>query len=442
MKIQLSDHFDYAKLLRFVFPSIMMMIFTSIYSVVDGFFVSNYAGRTPFAAITLIYPFITIFSAIGFMVGTGGTALTARYLGEGKEEKANRTFSMLIVLLIIAGLIFMALGEIFMERVAILLGATKEMLPYCTVYGRIVMLALVPFMLQNTFQSFLVTAEKPKLGLLITVAAGVTNMVLDAFLVGMLNWGVEGAAIATGISQSVGGIIPLLYFLAPNSSRLRFRPARPDIKDVLKTCTNGASEFMTNISLSVVNILYDLQLMRFAGEKGVASYGVLMYIGFIFMAVFFGYSIGTAPLVSYHFGAGNEKELKNLFTKSKRLLLIFSVAMTFFAELSAEPLSRIFVGYDAALLTMTVRAFRIYSVSFLLSGFNIFGSGFFTALNNGAVSAAISFLRTLVFQVLSILFLPAVGGLDGIWGANVAAEFMSLAVTVAFLYTNRKRYHY
>lgn len=442
MKIQLSDHFDYKRLLRFTFPSIMMMIFTSIYGVVDGVFVSNYVGKTPFAALNLIMPFPMIFGAVGFMIGTGGSALVSMTLGEGDRERANRLFSMLIYVTIIFGVVMSVIGLVFMRPAAILLGATDDMVDYCVEYGSILMISLTAFMLQNTFQSFLITAEKPQLGLYVTVAAGVTNMVLDALFVAVFKCGLAGAAVATALSQAVGGVIPLIYFIRPNSSLLKLTKAGFDGRALLRTCTNGSSEFMTNISSSVVSMLYNYQLMRIAGENGVAAYGVLMYVNFIFLAIYIGYSIGTAPVIGFHYGAQNHDELHGLLTQSLKLLVGMGAVLTVLAIALAKPLASIFVSYDAELLDMTVRAFMIYSVSFLFSGVNIFGSSFFTALNNGLVSAAISFLRTLVFQLSAVLILPELLGLDGIWLSVVAAEVFALAVTSALLIKMRGRYRY
>ena len=443
MNIKLSDHFTYARLLRFTLPSIGMMLFTSVYGVVDGFFVSNTAGATAFAAINLIMPFLMIFGAVGFMVGAGGSALVAMTLGQGERERADRIFSLLIVLLIGVGAVFTVLGFAFVRPVALLLGATEEMLPHCTAYGRIIMLTLVPFMLQNVFQSFLVTAERPHFGLVITVAAGVTNMALDALFLGLFRWGVVGAAAATGISQCIGGLIPLAYFLSGrNRSLLRLiRPAW-DGKAVLKACTNGASEFMTNISFSFVNMLYNFRLMRMTGEPGVAAFGVIMYAGFIFVSVFLGYAFGSAPLVGYHYGAKNTDELKNLLRRSMILVGIGALVLTAAAEALAGPLAGVFVGYDEALRALTRRSFMLYSFSLLPAGFSIYGSSFFTALNNGRVSALISFGRTLVFQVISVLVLPALLGVDGIWLANVLAEGLALLLTLGCLAACRRYYRY
>ena len=443
MKIKLSDHFTYGKLLRFTLPSIVMMIFTSIYGVVDGFFVSNFAGETPFAAINLIMPFLMIFGAVGFMVGAGGSALVSMTLGQGDREKAQRIFSLLVALLAVVGAVFTVLGLVFLEPVARLLGATAEMLPHCVAYGRIIMLALVPFMLQNVFQSFLVTAERPHFGLVITVAAGVTNMVLDAVFLGVFRWGVVGAAAATGLSQCVGGLIPLLFFLSSRNRSL-LRLVRPvwNGAAVWKTCTNGASEFMTNISFSVVNMLYNFQLMRLVGEAGVAAFGVVMYISFIFVGVFLGFSFGSAPIVGFHYGAENTDELKSLLRRSFVIIGTFAVILTAAAELLAHPLALIFVSYNEELLALTRRSFMLYSISYLPAGFNIYGSSFFTALNNGRISALISFGRTLVFQVLSVFLLPALLGVDGVWLANVMAETLALLLTLSCLAANRNYYRY
>lgn len=442
MNIKLSDHFTYGKLLRFTFPSIIMMVFTSIYGVVDGFFVSNYVGKTPFAAINLIMPFLMILGAVGFMVGTGGSALVAMTFGLGNDKKANRIFSLLIYIVIGAGLLFTVSGILLIKPVSELLGASEDMLPYCVEYGRIILIALVPFMLQNVFQSFLVTAEKPAFGLVITIAAGVTNMLLDWLFMAVFKWGITGAALATMLAQCVGGLIPLVYFIMPNKSKLRLGKTSFDRRAVIKTCTNGSSEFMTNISMSIVSMLYNFQLMKLAGENGVSAYGVIMYVNFIFIACFLGYSIGSAPLVGYHHGAGNRDELRGLFRKSITVISVMSASLTLIAELSALHLGKIFVSYDTDLLNMTVRGFRICSMSFIFSGFNIYGSGFFTSLNNGLISALISFGRTLGFQVLAVLILPMIFGIGGVWVSVAAAEGAALILTVICLVKNRERYGY
>ncbi len=442
MKIQLSDSFDYKKLLRFTFPSIIMMVFTSIYGVVDGFFVSNFVGKTPFAAVNFIMPFLMILGTVGFMFGTGGSALIAITMGAGDKERAKRLFSLFIYVSAICGILIGALGIVVIRPVAAWLGAEGELLDNCVVYGRIILAVLPALILQYEFQSFFITAEKPKLGLAVTVAAGVANMVLDALFVGVLRWGLVGAAAATAISQSVGGIIPLIYFGRPNTSLLRLTRTKFDGRALLKACANGSSELMSNISMSVVGMLYNIQLMKYAGEDGVATYGVLMYVNMIFLAAFIGYSVGVAPVIGYHYGAGNHGELKGLLKKSLVLIGIFSVGMVALAEGLARPLALIFVGYDPELLDMTLRGFLVYSFSFLFAGLAIYGSSFFTALGNGLVSALISFLRTMVFQVAAVLIFPLIWGLDGIWFSIVAAELVAALVTVAFLAGKRKKYHY
>ena len=423
-------------------PSIVMMIFTSIYGMVDGLFVSNFVGKTAFAAINLVMPFIMILGGVGFMIGTGGSALVAKTLGQQEPEDANRYFSMMIILTVLSGAVLTAIGLIFMRPISYLLGATDAMIDDCVRYGRTVLAFVIAFMLQNVFQSFLITAEKPRLGLLATVAAGVTNMALDALFIAGFKWGVVGAAVATGLSQCVGGVLPLIYFLRPNSSRLRLVRTRLELRPILKACGNGSSELMSNISGSLVSMLYNFQLLAYAGENGVAAYGVLMYVQFIFVAIFVGYAIGSAPIVGYHYGAENHAELRNMLTKSVKLMSAGGVLLTVLAIVLAAPLARIFVGYDAELFEMTRHAFCLFAFSFLMAGFNIFTSSFFTALNNGAISAAISFLRTLVFQTLCVLLLPLLFGLDGIWWAMTVAEVFALGLSILFLATQRKRYHY
>lgn len=444
MKIQLSDHFNYGRLLRFTAPSIAMMIFTSVYGVVDGFFVSNYAGKTPFAAVNLIMPFLMVIATVGFMFGTGGSALVAKSFGEGEPERANRNFSLFVYVSFALGVVLAVLGIVFIRPISIRLGAEGALLDNCVVYARIILAALPVYVLQLLFQSFFVTAEKPQLGLAVTVSAGLTNMVLDAVLVISLpqQYKLAGAALATALSQVVGGTVPLFYFARKNSSILRLGRTSFDGRAILKACTNGSSEFMSNVSMNIVGMLYNTQLLKFAGENGVAAYGVMMYVSMIFSAAFIGYSIGTAPVVSYHDGARNFPELKSLLRKSLVVIGLFGVCMVASAELLSSRLARMFVGYDAALMELTVSGFQIFALSFIFMGFAIYGSSFFTALNDGLTSAAISFLRTLVFQVAAVLLLPTIWDIDGIWMSIVVAEFMAVVLTAAFLATKRRKYHY
>lgn len=442
MDIKLSDHFTFGRLIRFTLPSIGMMVFTSIYSVVDGIFVSNFVGKTAFAGLNLIMPVIMMLSAVGFMLGTGGTALVARFLGEDDRKRANETFSLLIYVLIGLGLVISAVAMIFMRKIATALGAEGELLENAILYGRILCGTLTLFMLQTSFQTFLSAAERPVMGFVLTVSAGITNMALDALFVAVFKWGLVGAAAATCMSQVVGGLVPLVYFFSPNKSALRLGKAKWNGVILFKTFTNGSSELLSNIAMSIVSILYNLQLIRFAGENGIAAYGCLMYVGFIFAAVFLGWGIGTSPIVSYHYGAENRAELQNLYKKNLLAMGVFGLAMFVSAEALSVPFSRLFTGYDEELFALTKRAFHLYSFSFLLTGFNMFGSLFFTALNNGLVSALISFMRTLVFQVLCVFILPALLGIDGIWLSGISYEILSAAVVAVYLVKFRKRYGY
>ena len=442
MNIQLSDHFNYKKLLRFTVPSIVMMIFTSIYGVVDGFFVSNIVGKTPFAAVNFIVPVLMLLSAVGFMFGTGGSAIIAKTMGEDDNEKANSIFSLLVYISAILGVIIAVLSIIFLPEIASFLGATGQLLDDAVLYGRIILIALPFFVLQLEFQSFFVTAQKPQLGLYVTIASGVSNMIFDVLFMAVFKWGIVGAALATAGSQMLGGIIPLVYFSQPNASLLKFTKLEYDGRALLKTCTNGSSELMSNISMSAVSMLYNIQLLKYAGENGIAAYGVLMYVNFVFLAAFIGYTVGVAPVVSYHFGAKNHDELKGLLKKSTSIILIFSLGMLVLSLVLAYPLSYAFVGYDKELMNMTLKGFFMFSFSFLFAGFAIFGSGFFTALNDGLTSAVISFLRTLVFQVAAVMLLPVIWGIDGIWISIVAAEIMAVVITVIFLVLKKKKYNY
>ncbi len=443
-QIKLSDHFTFGRLIRFTLPSVGMMVFNSIYCVVDGFFVSNFAGKDPFIAVNLIFPMLMIFATVGFMFGTGGSALVAKTFGEGDREQANRLFSLFVYVSAVLGVFFSVLGFVFIRPIAVMLGAEGQILEYAVLYGRILLLALPCNVMQLVFQSFFVTAERPQLGLVVTVSSGVTNMALDAVLVMLLPepYKLAGAAVATAMSQVVGGLLPLVYFSRKNSSILRLGRTRLDFRALLKAVTNGSSEFMSNVSMNLVGILYNIQLLKYAGEDGVAAYGVMMYVSYIFAATFIGYSIGVAPVVGYHDGARNCRELKGLLKNSVILIGTLGVGMTIIGLVFATPLSRIFVGYDEALLSMTVVGFRIFSLSFVLMGYAIFSSCFFTALNDGVTSAIISFLRTLVFQAAAVMILPMLWQLDGIWYSIVVAEMMAVIFSAIFLWCKRKKYGY
>ncbi|MBQ8057103.1 MAG: MATE family efflux transporter [Ruminococcus sp.] len=441
-KIQLSDHFSYKKLISFTLSPIAMMIFTSIYGVVDGYFVSNYAGKTPFAALNLIWPLIMVMGSIGFMFGTGGSALVAKTMGEGDKKKANSQFSLLVYISLILSVFIALIAFVLMRPISVLLGAQGELLSNCMVYGRILCFSVPFFVLQFEFQSFFVTAEKPNLGLYMTLLCGITNMILDWLFVAVFNYGLAGAATATALSQLIGGIFPLIYFSKKNGSLLKLCKTKFNSWVLSRTCTNGMSELLSNISMSLVSMLYNAQLMKFTGEDGVAAYGVLMYVNLIFLSIFIGYSIGTAPIISYNYGAGNQDELKSLFKKSLVIIVLSSVVMLFMSLILANPLSKLFVGYDENLLNLTQRGFFIFSFSFLFAGIPMFASAFFTALNNGIVSAIISVLRTVVFQVAFVLLLPIVLEVDGIWCSIVFAELCSLIVAAIMFVVNKNKYHY
>ena len=440
--IQLSEHFSYIKLMRFTIPTIAMMIFTSIYGVVDGLFVSNIVGSEAFAGVNLIMPALMMLGSVGFMVGTGGSALVSKTIGEGNKKLANRYLSMLIYFLLIVGIVLSILGNVFIRQISELLGAKGEIVDICSTYGRTLLCSLPFFMLQNCFQSFLVVAEKPAMGLCVSVIAGLSNMVLDFLFIYVFRLGVFGAALATAISEFVGAAIPLIFFIRKNNSPLKLIKTKLELKPILRTCSNGSSEMVTNISMSLVNMLYNLQLVKFAGYDGVVAYGIIMYVGFIFSGTYLGYCVGVAPIVGYHYGAANTAELKNLFKKSLFLLSSAAVVLTACAELLSSVLAGIFVGYNQDLHNMTTNAIQLFALSYIISGINIFASAFFTALNNGLVSAVISFMRTLVFQITFIFILPELLGLNGIWLAVVGAEICSLIVSVSFFVANRKKYKY
>ena len=443
MTIQLSEHFTYKKIFRFALPSIVMMVFTSIYGVVDGTFVSNFVGKTPFAAVNLVWPFLMILGAFGFMIGTGGSALVAKTLGENKKEDANRYFTMLITLVVILGILLTIFGLIVVRPLSHALGARGQMLEDCVTYGRTLMIFNTAFMLQSVFQSLFITAEKPRLGLIMTVAAGLTNMVLDALFIAVFKWGLVGAALASGLSQCIGGILPLIYFLSSkNDTPLKFVKTKLEGKILLKACANGVSELMTTVSSSLVSMLYNFQLMRLAGQNGIAAYGAVMYVEFAFIAVFIGYSIGTAPIVSYHYGSENHNEVKNMLQKSFKIMSVLGITMMVLAQILASPLAKVFVGYDKKLFDMTVHGFRLFSFYFILAGINIYSSSFFTALNNGMISAIISFSRTLGFETLAVIILPIFLQLDGVWLAITVAEICAFVISISFLIAKKEKYHY
>ncbi|GAA6309712.1 MATE family efflux transporter [Intestinibacter bartlettii] len=443
MTIQLSEHFTYKKIFRFALPSIVMMVFTSIYGVVDGTFVSNFVGKTPFAAVNLVWPFLMILGAFGFMIGTGGSALVAKTLGENKKEDANRYFTMLITLVVILGILLTIFGLIVVRPLSHALGARGQMLEDCVTYGRTLMIFNTAFMLQSVFQSLFITAEKPRLGLIMTVAAGLTNMVLDALFIAVFKWGLVGAALASGLSQCIGGILPLIYFLSSkNDTPLKFVKTKLEGKILLKACANGVSELMTTVSSSLVSMLYNFQLMRLAGQNGIAAYGAVMYVEFAFIAVFIGYSIGTAPIVSYHYGSENHNEVKNMLQKSFKIMSVLGITMMVLAQILASPLAKVFVGYDKKLFDMTVHGFRLFSFYFILAGINIYASSFFTALNNGMISAIISFSRTLGFETLAVIILPIFLQLDGVWLAITVAEICAFVISISFLIAKKEKYHY
>ncbi len=442
MKIRLSDHFTYKLLLRFTLPSIAMMIFTSLYCIVDGYFVSNFTGKTAFSAVNFAIPFIFIPSSFGFMFGTGGCALIGMLFGQKKNRTARSVFSMLVYLSIALGMIFAIVGFIFIRTVAAWLGAEGEMLRLAVLYGRICFAALPFLMLQMEFQSFLILAEKPKLGLAVTLISGCTNMLLDWLLVGIFPWGVTGAAIATGASQVVGAMLPLAYFAKRNSSLLQLGKAKFNLRLLWSTCLNGSSEMLSNISVSLISILYNVQLLKYIGEDGVAAYGVLMYLGFVFVSIFIGYSIGASPVISYHFGAENHIELKSLLKKSLRIICYTSIAMFICGEVLALPLAHLFTGYDNELLVLTRRAFVIFSFSFIFTGIPIFGSAFFTALNDGITSSIISGMRTMVFQLAAVLLMPLVLGVNGIWMSLIVSELLATGITALLLVLKKNKFHY
>ena len=442
MHIDISSRFNYKSLFRFVLPSIVMMIFISTYTMVDGYFVSNYVGKTAFTAVNLIFPAIMVFACVGFMFGSGGSALVAKTMGEGQMEKANRLFSLIVLSALAGGILLSALGYFLMPFLAASMGASGEVLACSVFYGRTLLLSLPMFVLQRVFQSFMVTAGKPSLGLRMTILSGVTNIGLDALFILVFKWGLLGAGLATVLCEYAGGLFPLIYFLKRNTSSLQLVNPERDGSALWKTCTNGSSELLTNISMSFVSMLYNYQLISIAGTDGVAAFGVIMYVAFFFEAIYIGYSMGTAPIVSYNYGARRDDELRSIFRKSLTVIAGTGLFLTTSAYLAAPVLADIFVGYDETLATLTVRGVRFFSFSFLLNGFCMYGSAFFTALNNGFISSVISLLQSVVFQIIAVIVLPLWLGTDGIWLSVSIAKLLAFFVTVSFWIACRKEYHY
>lgn len=442
-KVRLSDHFTYKRLIKFTISPILMMVFTALYNVVDGFFISNYGGKLDFAGVNFIMPYLFAISAVGVMMGSGGSALIGKLFGEGNTKKANETFSLVIYSSFVMGVILSIISYIFLDKIILLLGATPDLVASARSYALPLLISLPFFILESESLSLFMVAERPHLGLCVKLFCGSLNIVLDAVFMVSLHMGARGAAIATMINQLFGGIIPLVYFsIRKTKSTLHIGKTSLDFKTLGKVITNGSSELVSNISANIVSMLFNVQLIKYAGENGVASYGVLMYLCFIFNAMFFGYAIGVAPIVSYHYGAKNHEELSNILKKSLIINISASLVMFLISELGADTLAHIFVGYDETLKAMTVHGFRIFSFLFLLMGFNVFASSFFTALNNGLVSALIAFLRTLVFQISSVMILPIFWGIDGIWISPLVAEILALIISFSFLISLKKKYGY
>lgn len=447
METHLNEHFTYKKIFKITIFPIIMMVFTSLYSIVDGIFISNFANESSFAAVNLVMPFIMIVGGIGFMMGTGGMALVGKLLGEGNKNKANQTFSLVVYSTIVIGLIVSAISFFLIEPIVKAMGninntTSEEMVKEAILYGRILISCQVFFMLQNLFQSFFLVAEKSKMGFIVTLVSGITNAILDALFIGLFRLGVVGAACATISGYLVASIFSILYFKLNKNLVINLGKTKFNAKIILRSAYNGLSEFVNSISMNVAAIIYNIQLLRLLGENGVSAYGIIMYVSFVFVAVFVGYSIGVSPVISYNYGSGNSSELKNVFKKSIIIMIITGAFMVLFSELTAKPFSHIFSNNNQELLELSTLAIRIYSTSYIFTGFSIFASSFFTALNNGTVSALISLFRTLIFQVAFVLLLPLIFGDNGIWLARPFTEVASLTLSITFIILNRKRYHY
>lgn len=443
MRIELSGHYSVRRLLVSAVPSIVMILVTSLYSIVDGVFVSNFAGTTPFAALNLMWPAMQVVTVLGLMVGTGGSALVSKTKGEGDDKKADAIFSTLVRFTLILGVIMGALFFILTPQIARWLGAEGELLRQSIIYARICISVAPVFMIQMAFNSFFMAAEKPQLGTALSIASGITNIIVDAVLIVWLKMGIAGAAIGTASGMAVGGLYPIFYFSSKrNSSSLHLVKNTAEFRHVLKACSNGLSEYVGNIALSVVSICYNVQLMKYLGENGVSVYGILMYLGFAFASLFIGYNIMATPVIGYNYGAGNRPELKSLLNKSMGIVLTTGILLAGIVTALARPLATIFVSYDPELLDLAVRAIRIYFISFTICGINMFTSAWFTGLNNGIVSAVAAFTRTLVFELGAVFVIPALFGIDAIWAAVNVAEVLALILSAALILAFRRRYGY
>ena len=448
MKIRLSDHFTFKKLLKAALAPMLMMVFTSLYTIVDGVCISNFCGKESFAGVNLIFPIIMIVGGLGFMLGTGGSALVGKLLGEKKDLEARQTFTMTIIFTILIGLTITIAGVLLIETLVYAMTSvatgdiSQKMIDEAILYGRLLMAGQVFFMLQNVFQSFFIVDEKPVLGFVFILIGGLTNIVLDILFIGVCKWGIIGAAAATICGYLSGSLGPIIYFLIRKNDYIHFERTKLKLKPLIKICFNGSSEFVNNISSSIVSIVFNMQLLHYFGEDGINAYGIIMYLAFVFTAIFLGYSSAVAPIESYNYGAQNNKELKNVLIKSLIITSILSVSMFIISFTLAEPFSFIFANGSDTLLKITTNGMRIYSIAFLFIGLSIYISTFFTALNNGLISALIAFLRTLVFQIVFVFVFPLFLGKYGIFFAILAAEIMSILLAITFLLIYKKKYRY
>ena len=446
--IHLSDHFTYKKILRFTIYPILMMLITSIYWIVDGFFISNYVGPSAFAGVNLIFPVVMIVACIGFMFGSGGAALVSKKLGEGDSDGANKTFSLITYVTLGTGLILSLIFFFLVRPIAMgfasinQVEASEAMIDSAEVYGRIMVGGVFLYIMQGYFHSFFSVNEKSSLGFLFTLISGLTNMLLDYLLIGVFRAGVVGAACASLSGMFISAVGPFLYFRFGKNNLIKLGKPRWNLNEITQSIANGSSEFVSNVSGSIVTIVFNVQLLKYIGEVGVSAYGIIGYVCFVFFAIFIGYSIGIAPVIGYNYGAKNPVELTNVLRKSFVIISVSGVAMTLLSAGLADPITRIFSAGVGELHTLGVRAMRIFSICYLMAGFSMFGSSFFTALNNGLISALISFCRTLVFQLGSVFVLPLIVGVDGIWFSIIVAEFLSMVMTIIFISARRRKYGY
>ncbi len=442
MEHALAKKFSLASLLLFAAPNIIMMIVLSMYIIVDGMFVARFIGTTALSAINMFYPAICFEMALGIMIATGGSAIAAKKLGEGKQKEAQNNLSFLMVVEGSFGIVIAVVGNLFTAEIVSFLGASAAQAPLSITYAKIIFSFAPAFFLQTAFQTFFVTAGKPALGLIVTILGGVANILLDYIFMAPLRLGVTGAAIATGIGYCIPAMVGVIFFLKAKTNPFHFVRPRFDGKVLLQACANGSSEMVTNLSNAVTTFLFNFTLLQFYGEDGVASITIILYFQYLFTALYFGYSNGIAPIISYKYGNDDRKQLQALFKNSVLFLIISSIAANVLLHFTISKLLTIFTAENSPVYQITLHGFSIYSMAFMIMGLGIFSSAMFTAFSDGITSAIISFSRTFLFIVGAILLLPAILGERGVWLAVPIAEAFGFLISILYLIGKKQKFHY